>query len=523
MNEPERDRTGPAARRAASVSGHLAARVRGGDRLARVPDRCCSTCSAGGSRLETGSTGWCCAPRWPSSSLYGLWRGRGSNSVNKYLLAGKTMPWYAMALSIMATQASAVTFISTTGQSYVDGMRFVQFYFGLPLAMVILSATAVPIFHRANVYTAYEYLEQRFDAQDAGAGERDLPDPARAGAGHHALRPGGCADRDPRLAGPGDHARHGRGGGPLHHAGRHQGGDLDRRPADADHDPGPGGGAGHGGPAAAGPTSRSSTPCTLAGAAGKLNAVTLNIDWNDRYNLWSGLIGGMFLALAYFGCDQSQVQRYLTGQVDRAEPPEPAVQRRWPRSRCSSSSCSSGRWCSCSTSTRSRRCCSRRSNWQRIQQPHAGEYEPVAERYDAAFESRKAAADQLIEARRSGDAGLLAARAGADTGRRRGNSTRRARARRRAGREGRRHQGLNDTNYIFLTFVTQHLPAGLVGLVLAVIFGATMSTISAEMNSLATVSMVDIYKRHFRQSRARPPLPERVARRDGVLGRVTRS
>ncbi len=94
---------------------------------------------------------------------YGFWRSRGSTSVSKYLLAGKTMPWYAMALSIMATQASAITFISTPGQSYVDGMRFVQFYFGLPLAMVILSITAVPIFHRARVYTAYEYLEQRFD------------------------------------------------------------------------------------------------------------------------------------------------------------------------------------------------------------------------------------------------------------------------------------------------------------------------------------------------------------------------
>src|SRR6516165_5485485 len=96
---------------------------------------------------------------------YGLWRGRGSGSVSQYLLAGKTMPWYAMGLSIMATQASAITFISTTGQSYTDGMRFVQFYFGLPLAMVALCATAVPIFHRANVYTAYEYLEQRFDAK----------------------------------------------------------------------------------------------------------------------------------------------------------------------------------------------------------------------------------------------------------------------------------------------------------------------------------------------------------------------
>src|ERR1700674_4819177 len=94
---------------------------------------------------------------------YGLYRSRGSDTVDRFLLAGKTMPWYAMALSIMATQASAVTFISTTGQSYVDGMRFVQFYFGLPIAMVILCATVVPRFHRAKVYTAYEYLEQRFD------------------------------------------------------------------------------------------------------------------------------------------------------------------------------------------------------------------------------------------------------------------------------------------------------------------------------------------------------------------------
>src|ERR1700683_5368769 len=96
---------------------------------------------------------------------YGLYRGRGSNTVNSYLLAGRSMPWYAMGLSIMATQASAVTFISTTGQSYTDGMRFVRFYFGLQIAMGILCATAVPIFHRANVYTAYEYLEQRFDAK----------------------------------------------------------------------------------------------------------------------------------------------------------------------------------------------------------------------------------------------------------------------------------------------------------------------------------------------------------------------
>jgi Na+/proline symporter len=96
---------------------------------------------------------------------FGIYRGRGSDSVSKFLLAGKEMPWYAMGLSIMATQASAITFVSTTGQAYVDGMRFVQFYFGLPLAMVLISMTAVPIFHRAKVYTAYEYLEQRFDVR----------------------------------------------------------------------------------------------------------------------------------------------------------------------------------------------------------------------------------------------------------------------------------------------------------------------------------------------------------------------
>src|SRR3569833_4759280 len=103
---------------------------------------------------------WLC-----SLVAYGMYRGRGSSEVRQFLLAGKSMPWYAMGLSILATQASAVTFISTTGQGYVDGLRFAQFYFGLPIAMIILCATAVPIFHRAKVYTAYEYLERRFEAK----------------------------------------------------------------------------------------------------------------------------------------------------------------------------------------------------------------------------------------------------------------------------------------------------------------------------------------------------------------------
>src|ERR1700685_3896431 len=244
---------------------------------------------------------------------YGLWRGRGSDTVNKFLLAGKTMPWYAMGLFIMATQASAITFISTTGQSYTDGMRFVQFYFGLPVAMVILSATAVPIFHRAKVYTAYEYLEHRFDAKTRALVSvvflisRGLQ--AGLALSAPAIVLSVILDWPFRLTILLM--------GSLVVLYTTMGGikaitwaDVQQMivilvslvlslviavsllPRDVSF----------------------LDAVRIAGAAGRLNAVDLSFDWDNRYNLWSGLIGGMFLALAYFGCDQSQVQRYLTGK-----------------------------------------------------------------------------------------------------------------------------------------------------------------------------------------------------------------
>ena len=134
---------------------------------------------------------------------YGLYRGRGSNTVDRYLLAGKTMPWYAMALSIMATQASAITFISTTGQAYVDGMRFVQFYFGLPLAMVIICGHRRAASSTApSVYTAYEYLEQRFDAKTRALASVIFLIQRGLAVGITHLRAGHRALGDPGLAGP---------------------------------------------------------------------------------------------------------------------------------------------------------------------------------------------------------------------------------------------------------------------------------------------------------------------------------
>ncbi len=430
--------------------------------------------------------------------LYGLWRGRGSNSVNKYLLAGKSMPWHAMALSIMATQASAVTFISTTGQSYVDGMRFVQFYFGLPLAMVILSVTAVPIFHRANVYTAYEYLEQRFDIKTRTLVgvifliERGLALgitlyapavvltvilgwPVQATV----LIMGAIAVLYTTLGGAKTVAWS----------------DFQQMLVMT------------AGLVAALMAALLLLPrgvsfldaVSLAGIAGRLNAVTLNLDWNDRYNLWSGLIGGMFLALAYFGCDQSQVQRYLTGK-SIAQSRLSLLFNAMAKVPMQFSILFIGAMVFVFYIYEKPPLLFQRTELARIQQPEfLTDYAPVEQRYNAAFDDRKAAADRLVQARHTRDAALR--RQGLLEFQRAQSELDAARSQgfRLVERSG-GSTGTVDTNYIFLTFVTRHLPAGLVGLVLAVIFGATMASISAEINSLATVSMIDLYKRHFRPS-----------------------
>ncbi|HSP70320.1 MAG TPA: sodium:solute symporter [Bryobacteraceae bacterium] len=408
---------------------------------------------------------------------YGLWRGRGSASTDQFMLAGKTMPWYAMGLSIMATQASAITFISTTAQAYVDGMRFVQFYFGLPLAMVILSATAVPIFHRAKVYTAYEYLEHRFDARTRLLVTIIFLISRGLGAGLALSAPAIVLSvvlewpfRVTIMIMGGLVVLYTTTGGikAVTWADVQQMAvillalvaafvmAITMLPADVSF----------------------LDAVKLAGAAGKLNAVTTTFDWNDRYNIWSGLIGGMFLALAYFGTDQSQVQRYLTGKSigqsrlglllnAMAKVPmqffilfigamvfvvflfvqPPLVFHPVALERVQASS----------------------------------QYAAIEGRYEQAFAQRQAAARRII----SSDPGALqdfrSAQKDFDAAR----------------TDALKVADTSDTNYIFLAFVTHYLPVGIVGLVVAVIFTAAMSAISGEINSLATVTVIDIYKRHL--------------------------
>src|SRR4051794_10915212 len=248
----------------------------------------------------------------------GLRRSKGTDKVDGYFLANRSLPWWAVGLSVIATQMSAVTMVGTTGQGYLTGLRFVQFYFGLPIAMIILSLTVVPFFTRAKVYTAYEYLERRFDARvrsltsfifllgRASSLGVTLAAPAVVMStilgwqlpvtimvvcvpmilyttigGVQAVAwtdvkqmfivvGGMSATVVVLLYGILGHVSFGQ---VLH----------------------------------------------LAGATGRLQAVDFKFDPREQYTFWSGMIGGLFLMLAYFGCDQSQVQRYLTAKsIDEA-------------------------------------------------------------------------------------------------------------------------------------------------------------------------------------------------------------
>jgi SSS family transporter len=425
---------------------------------------------------------------------YGLWRGRGSDTVSKYLLAEKTMPWYAMALSIMATQASAITFISTTGQAYVDGMRFVQFYFGLPLAMVLVCAFFMPVFYRANVYTAYEYLERRFDAKTRALVsiifliQRGLAVGIALSAPAVVLTViiGLPAWITTIIMGVTVIAYTVMGGIQavtwtdfqqmlIMFAGLFValGTAIWLLPVNVSF----------------------MDAVALAGAAGKLNPVVLKFDWNDQYNLWSGLFGGMFLMLAYFGCDQSQVQRYLTGK-SIAQSRLSLLFNAVAKIPMQFFILFTGAMVFVFFTFEKPPMVFQHAAME-VARTEA-QYAPVQRNFDNAYEQRRMAATKVLEARRSGDESRMAQRAAEY---RASEQTMEA-----AHKDGIRlagkavgEPGLNDTNYIFLSFVTRYMPVGVVGLIMAAIFAAAMSTISAEVNSLATVSVIDVYKRHMKK------------------------
>ena len=429
--------------------------------------------------------------------VYGLYRSRGSDTVDGYLLAGRSMPWYAMALSVMATQASAITFISTTGQSYVDGMRFVQFYFGLPIAMVIICATAVPIFHRAHVFTAYEYLERRFDSKTRGLASLIFLCQRGLSAGLTIYAPAivlsvilGWPERTTTLLMGLTVVIYTVAGGIKAVTWS----DVQQMCIIVV------------GLIAALvtvivllPRSISfSDALFLAGSAGRLNAVTTHFDWNDRFNIWSGLLGGTFLFLSYFGCDQSQVQRYLTGR-SISESRLALLFNAVAKIPMQFFILFIGAMVFVFYVFVQPPVLFHRAELARV---HATDsYQPLASEFQSGFDRRRDAALALVQAHRAGDSAAQSRNIVAYRAAQKVMDDAHARASRLVGEAG-GPRDFSDTNYIFLSFVTRYLPVGLVGLVIAVILAATMSASSGEINSLATVTVVDVYRRHIRRGRS---------------------
>lgn len=415
---------------------------------------------------------------------YGLYKGRTSRDLDGYFLANRTVPWYMVLLSIMGTQASAVTFLSAPGQAYTEGMNFVQYYFGLPLAMVVLCITFVPAFHRLKVYTAYEFLEQRFDLKTRTLTSFLFLLQRGLSTGISIYAPSLILSSIL--------------GWDIIWTNIFMGGLLIIYTAT--------GGAKavaytqqlqliiiFGGMFIAGymvihrmPEGVGLTEALhIGGKAGKLNIITTGVNekgfnWNDRYNLFSGVIGGFFLALSYFGTDQSQVGRYLTAR-SVSESRLGLLMNGLVKVPMQFLILLLGVLVF--------------AFYQFNKEPvffNQSQIELLAKsKYkDSLVTLEKGYAE--IETLRISVAAPPTAqqlqKIGTDKAAYRATIKRWLKDKDVGGDD-------NDTNYIFLRFVLDYLPKGLIGLLIAVIFLAAWGSIAATLNSLASCTIVDFHKR----------------------------
>jgi SSS family solute:Na+ symporter len=411
----------------------------------------------------------------------GLRRSKGTDKVDGYFLANRSLPWWAVGLSVMATQMSAVTIVGTTGQAYLTGLRFIQFYFGLPLAMIILSLTVVPFFTRARVYTAYEYLERRFDVR------------VRSLASFLFLM-GRAASLGVTLAAPSVVMSAILGwtlpvtvlaicvpmivyttiGGVQAVAWT----DVKQMFVVV------------GGMSAAvailvyGILQHVSfgQALHLAGATGRLNAIDFSVNLTETYTFWSGMLGGLFLMLSYFGCDQSQVQRYLTAKsIDEAR--HSLLMSAYVKIPLQLLILTSGVLVFVFYLFQTPPMLFNRVyDGQVAASPQSSEYAALQQAFDAEIAARREAAARYDRAAfLASDARVKDIRAKA------------------AGvvKQATGDERYNDVNYVFPTFITTHMPIGLVGLMIAAIFAAAMSASGGELNALATATIIDFYRRHF--------------------------
>ena len=431
-------------------------------------------------------------------TVYGVWKTRGKKDINGYILANRSTPWYIITLSIMATQASGITFLSGPGQAYADGMRFIQIYLGLPIAMVIISVIAVPYFHRLKVYTAYEFLEKRFDLKNRALGSILFLMHRGLACGLTILAPSLIISV---LLGWDIHLTVFMIGGLVILYTSTGGTDAVNKT--------------HllqmgiitvGMGAAFFMIFRLLPPdisfldaVHVAGKSGKLNVIHFAFDWKDRYNIWTGLIGGTFLALSYFGTDQSQVQRYLSGRSIAQSrfgllangvfklPMQFAIfftgamifvfyQFVTPPiffNSVETANIENGAYSQAYQELETRHERVHKEKQVHIRDMLAAIKNHADSDLDQTIQMLQKSLESESKIREEATALIKNADPNADT---------------------------NDINYIFLSFVINFLPVGLVGLILASILSASMSSTSAELNALASVTIVDIYKRVFKKN-----------------------
>ena len=426
----------------------------------------------------------------------GLKRSKDTDAIEGYFLAGRSLPWWAVGLSVMATQMSAITLVGTTGQGYSDGMRFVQFYFGLPVAMIILSVTLVPFFYRAKVFTAYEYLERRFDKKTrALAGLLFLVSRGLA-VGVIVSAPAvvlsivlGWNLVFTALAIGVPTTLYTMFGGVQAVTWA----DVKQMVVIV------------GGVLAAVAMLLLGLPdgvglgeaLSVAGSTGRLTTIDFSLDLNETYTFWSGLLGGLFLMLGYFGCDQSQVQRYLTAQSVDAGRRSLLMSAFW-KIPLQALILLTGVLVFVFYLFNEPPMLFNGVHDSQIRAgARATEYAALETRFHEAFEQRRDAADRMIAARRNGDiAGMAETRSAFTASQQRVVGIRDSALS--LVQEVSGDTAYNDVNYVFPTFITTSLPIGLVGLLIAAVFAAAMSSIAAELNALSATTVIDFYRRHLK-------------------------
>jgi SSS family solute:Na+ symporter len=423
---------------------------------------------------------------------YGIWGTRGQRTLRTFLHGSGETSWMVIGLSVMATQASAITFLSTPGQGYESGLGFVQNYFGAPFALIIISVVFLPIFRRLNVDTAYEFLGSRFDSKTRLLGAALFLLQRGLGAGITIYAPAIVLSRvmgwhlDLTIIGSGLVAiayTVSGGSAAVNLTQKYQIGVIfigmitaffvlvSKLPGNVG----------------------ISDALTVAGGFNRLEGIDFSVDVNKRYTFWSGMLGGLFLALSYFGTDQSQVQRYLSGASLRESrlglmfnavckipmqffilflgvmlfvfyqfepPPIFFNQAAWESAIASES---------------------------------GSQLQSLARRYESECASTKTAVTRWLElGHRNNPSETNAARAEAQAAYQQSQATR-AEAKRTLSAATPRASS-NDADYVFVTFILNHLPHGLIGLLITVFLAATLSSKAAELNALGSTTTVDLYR-----------------------------